>query len=1508
MANNWQDVPLETTKLDDMYALQDAKLNLPAGTTKAQVGVESSHNTYAVNKQSKARGLAQIMPETQAKLEKRLGKTFDPFDPEDNLEMHYHIMKENLGKFKDPNDALRAYNAGWNKNKWNNKETNSYIEKISTAYDENIPVVKGGWQDTGISASNFSDNGRIWTDVPLNKTAEEKIQQYTKEYKEGGFGPKNLHAPSLREIGSAIGGAAEFLTKGAVQAIGTVGAGALGAGIGALDPKGTAKEGWDALTQSFSEATPWLNPVTEGGQRLMGAMGAGIENWKEMVQNPESIAKFTDLATGAIPFIGKDLAKSEQLQAGISGLATAAPELLVAAGAKAPLQTARDLPANLRKAAIEREQALQKISPVKEEIKGQGELFPVDENVASPYNPNKLAKEEPIVTENPALARRQMELQLEENPIVYVDKEGRPVHESVIDPSFREFETRLKEAEINKPIEEQLNLFDEVKQPKEVSLLSDKERPLTLKQYTETLNDIANEPTTRFKIPENIEEAYAKYVDQVKGKQLDLFEQKTEIAKQIITEKAIEQHPQVKRARTELGEAQAKLNAATEPFERLQAERMVERAEKTLANAQKNVKRYVMSSGPIGKQAGASNFGISKMIADAVSKVVQNWKDSRTPLEVSPTKPLEKLPGISKGLRDFEAERRGVAEIKSEAMRYEDIKDTLYNKLTRQLQTGFLYQSVKFVDPVFRKVETVIRDAENKANYIVRELIQKDRTGYAASLRDMTRKEKAELHSFMLLNEGKQAITPEILRSRGFNDKQISAWEAHTKTMQAALEGINSARASAGKPPIEARTAYMAGVFSGDFKRVFLSPTGEIVGVIGARTKWEMNRLSNRVARLHPDWKAGEVRYTAKGKERGNAHTQFEQTLEFLAENDPNIKAFTKTLEQILTEDAYNMLNLKKHTKQKKGVFGSEGKKEWESLERNAEEGFKAQVRYAEQAIKWGEMSKAVQEIKPLLSDADLLNQRPKTIKVASDYVDRALGYNPSEIGRSVENVFKSIGEKGIGYSNVNALVSGIKKVTVQKLLGFANIPFLTANALQSHRVSPIIGSLLSNRGLDNVSAANALVTYSTKGTFTALKELQFPDKLSSFEKQIISEGKTRGIFESEIFDHSTQIQKGFAYKWDQIAEIGINPIEAATRGTTFASICHMLEESGYKPSSGTIFDIAERITDMTMVDYSAKSNSRAFQVLGPIGSVLGTLSRYKFNQLSMYEVLGREAGRNKEFRPLATAIATDIAFAGILGTIAFQEADTVYQAITKSMGSPDTLTNLVLENTDDLISHGGFFLFGLDMSSRLGSSNLVPDTFGEIIPGATALADTVVEPLKLVSNPSKEQASRAVRAIAPSSATGLIDSLLFSETPSKGINQGKELSISPKTGKATATRNETDSFVRPIGFMGLNESKQKASYYNNELVKKAFDDIRTNKIQPKIRDAINSNPNVDTRTIVSKFTSDWTKANGDPTDLVKFIEGVKRQRVLTQEQNRQYQESQSNKLNQLLDLQRRAR
>lgn len=78
-----------------------------------------------------ARGHFQHMPATQATLEQRAGRSFNPDDFADSLTMAAEVMRENMQHFKgDVTKALKGYNAGWDQAKWNNDETNAYVGKV----------------------------------------------------------------------------------------------------------------------------------------------------------------------------------------------------------------------------------------------------------------------------------------------------------------------------------------------------------------------------------------------------------------------------------------------------------------------------------------------------------------------------------------------------------------------------------------------------------------------------------------------------------------------------------------------------------------------------------------------------------------------------------------------------------------------------------------------------------------------------------------------------------------------------------------------------------------------------------------------------------------------------------------------------------------------------------------------------------------------------------------------------------------------------------------------------------------------------------------------------------------------------------------------------------------------------------------------------------------------------------------------------------------------------------
>ena len=57
----------------------------------------------------------------------------------DQLEAHRLMMQENLGQFKTNEKAQKAYNGGWTEEKWGNKETSEYPDKIAASRDKELP-------------------------------------------------------------------------------------------------------------------------------------------------------------------------------------------------------------------------------------------------------------------------------------------------------------------------------------------------------------------------------------------------------------------------------------------------------------------------------------------------------------------------------------------------------------------------------------------------------------------------------------------------------------------------------------------------------------------------------------------------------------------------------------------------------------------------------------------------------------------------------------------------------------------------------------------------------------------------------------------------------------------------------------------------------------------------------------------------------------------------------------------------------------------------------------------------------------------------------------------------------------------------------------------------------------------------------------------------------------------------------------------------------------------------
>lgn len=104
-----------------------------AGTDgRVMDGIWRTESARGVNMESPAgaRGHFGLMPRERGVMSERLGFDINPDDFDQALVASAHMLRENMQRFGNLPDALRAYNGGWTRSRWNNPETAAYVGKV----------------------------------------------------------------------------------------------------------------------------------------------------------------------------------------------------------------------------------------------------------------------------------------------------------------------------------------------------------------------------------------------------------------------------------------------------------------------------------------------------------------------------------------------------------------------------------------------------------------------------------------------------------------------------------------------------------------------------------------------------------------------------------------------------------------------------------------------------------------------------------------------------------------------------------------------------------------------------------------------------------------------------------------------------------------------------------------------------------------------------------------------------------------------------------------------------------------------------------------------------------------------------------------------------------------------------------------------------------------------------------------------------------------------------------
>jgi len=668
----------------------------------------------------------------------------------------------------------------------------------------------------------------------------------------------------------------------------------------------------------------------------------------------------------------------------------------------------------------------------------------------------------------------------------------------------------------------------------------------------------------------------------------------------------------------------------------------------------------------------------------------------------------------------------------------------------------------------------------------------------------------------------------------------------HQAAMGDVLGKINTARQAAGKEPITAREAYSAMSMAGDYRKVVTKVVDgkeTVVGVISAdrekgKMGWTLEKIQKHMAEKDPTLKFGALQDVSSNRvgTKGTPHEAFTDALKTLGENNPRIAEMLDTLREVAKDEPYNYMGMQKHTLQKKGVWGMEGRKPWETAENNATQFFENQVKYMEGAYNWSHLSEAAKDVNTVIRDGDVLSKHPNAIALTEKYMENALGLNPSKVGRSVDDVFRGASAfLTSGPSGFNKAASAARSAANTMMLSL-NESFLMIQAIQGPVGIPAMTAFLRGRGL---APSSTWVTQGLSHYVEANKTLvdnQIGRKISDVDRAAIAYAKRNHIYATDMVEHNARTRKDALYYTSKVLNAPAAVIEATTRAQAYMTFVKMMTEAGVKPKDG-LFEQAHRFTDQVMNNYSAMEKPPAYQALGQLGSMAYNLRSFGHNELSRWSMYAREAAQTGNAAPLLTQMATTIAIAGVMGLPFFSQWEELYDFVTSKLGEPRSLVLDTIKMAENLakeygpenyekwkyaVSHGLFSTLGADVHKRIGMSDVLPSEVADAgFAGGGKLADMATTAYGAVRHQTEQHAKAAAVAWSPSVLASPLKAAWY--TDEKGV-----YSTDPDKKRELITQiNDTDRLLKKIGITGVNESVARAKDFQLKQIEKTYQEKR---------------------------------------------------------------------------------
>lgn len=949
-------------------------------------------------------------------------------------------------------------------------------------------------------------------------------------------------------------------------------------------------------------------------------------------------------------------------------------------------------------------------------------------------------------------------------------------------------------------------------------------RPLSFDEFSKTMVNLAREEGTAFQMPEDLHAAYEQYKAHPSHGQQDFFGAH-EVPVEPTHKTLAEMTPQEKTKFTKSGK---KLGVTDELLARMAEDEAGNTYFRSGFSKEDLIK--------VAEQIGES--GALKGASDQSKQFEQAAKQQK----YQPNSPINKL--FSKQLRNLgNSLIDTVEEAKTLAMSAPDVKQNWLQEKSNLLTKGGQYMKTRVLNPVFDFTVDRMQKAIQLGNAAVNEVVH---GSYLPALRDLT-KQEFEM-AFTLLNKAdatQKPITPEMMDAMRLTPAVREFIKTHTDAMSEALWSINEARVSAGKKPITARDAYSAMNMTGDFRKVaykMVDGVRTVVGVIGSDWEtnplkslghergWSLERIEKYMKDQDPELFFSDVQKMGELKKstHNTPHEAFMDVLDVLGQDNPHVQEFLNILNEVAKDDPANYMGMQKHTMQKKGVWGMEGRKPWMSLDENARAFFENQAAYLESALTWAHVAEGAKEVNALLRDPDVIAKHPNAIELSDKYLAKSLGLNPDYIGKVLTEATNKIMTKvGVGPSLLRGMTGVAKAAT--NTLSFTLSPFfLAANLIQPVIATPAMVALLHKYGAATHTSMLSLGYADSAKAFMTFFNSRFkPEALSSIEREAFDYARKRHVYATDMIEHANQVRAEWGYYATKLGQSPAARVETATRAQMFFTLVHVMSEKGMKPKDG-LFEMAHRFTDEAMGNYSAVERPGLYDRMGPLGGVAANLRTFSHNELSRWSMFAREAKDNKNMLPLALQMAMTIQVAGLMGLPGFDMADKVYGELTSLFGKRRDLvldTMSLSKNTAKaidpqagknaqlMLSNGLATYYGANLTPALGLGTIVPTSAAEaVFPGGSQITDIIGAAKDAAKQRNEISAKVLAYKASPRVLRGVEDTSWFQNKTGVTFNKDAE------NFHATGQRTPRDTALRNWGVSGVSDIENNREYRLKQL------------------------------------------------------------------------------------------